>query len=466
MLYLFNAADFGMFLPTAPPAHASLRQASSLMLIWIEARALPSGVRRQIEGNMGLLVEELLGIAVVDDDPLMLELVEGMISAATKFSVFKASDGEGLNLLLAREHIDCIVLDYNLGTDNGFAVLQRANERFARVPPVVMLTGVGSEATVVKALRMGIDDFVIKRTMNPGELIAALVRAIEGDRREAAQRAEFERLKAASALDLVTGALGRAQLEERVAALASLEPAARARHALILVEFVELKGVREKLGLKAGDKALREFATRLRQTIRSNDVCGRHGDNTLLVIADVNGDPAVATSLAGRIAAQVATTVEFDGGSAPLSARIGAAIAPAGAASPDEVFAPALEALKAAAEQGVAFVLSAAVVEPTPEVAVDARVQTFGDPLRTVDRRRAWRKRVFKRGQIIVPGVNTSINCMVRNLSATGAGLRIDTVFAVPEDFELTIFGSPERRKVRVRWQTGVDLGVEFMDKA
>ncbi len=55
---------------------------------------------------------------------------------------------------------------------------------------------------------------------------------------------------------------------------------------------------------------------------------------------------------------------------------------------------------------------------------------------------------------------------MVRNLSATGAGLRIDTVFAVPEDFELKIFGSPERRKVRVRWQTGVDLGVEFMDKA
>jgi hypothetical protein len=44
--------------------------------------------------------------------------------------------------------------------------------------------------------------------------------------------------------------------------------------------------------------------------------------------------------------------------------------------------------------------------------------------------------------------------------------LRLEAVFAAPETFELAIFGAGERRKVRVRWQNGIDLGVEYIDKA
>jgi hypothetical protein len=55
---------------------------------------------------------------------------------------------------------------------------------------------------------------------------------------------------------------------------------------------------------------------------------------------------------------------------------------------------------------------------------------------------------------------------MVRNVCLGGAGLRLDAAFATPELCELEIAGSGRRNKVRVRWQVGADLGVEYVEKS
>jgi diguanylate cyclase (GGDEF)-like protein len=422
-----------------------------------------------------MIVNEPLGIAIVDDDPLALATVGAIISAGSKFVVFKESDGDGLIALLERQSIDCIVLDYNLGEDNGFAVLQRANERFATVPPVVMLTGNGSESTVVKALRLGIDDYVLKRTMTSRELIGAIVRSVENDRKETAAKADFERLKAAAALDLVTGTLGRPQLDEDLAKLAALSRDVRRRHALIQVELVQLKEIRAKLGLKAGDRALREIAKRLQQAIRPNDICGRFGDDDFLIIANVEGDQNTLESLCKRIAKECAMRLDLDVGSVSIFVRMGGAICPSTQreklVKPADLAEPARIALNRAVASGISYTLAppedyATSDEMTPESVGQVESGGSADQMRTGDRRREWRQRVFKRAQIVLPMNSTSINCIVRNLSPSGAGLRLEAVFAVPETFELAIFGAGERRKVCVRWQNGIDLGVEFIDKA
>jgi hypothetical protein len=85
------------------------------------------------------------------------------------------------------------------------------------------------------------------------------------------------------------------------------------------------------------------------------------------------------------------------------------------------------------------------------------------DELRSTDRRREIRQRVFKRGLIHLSDSYGTSNCMVRNISLHGAGLRVDATFAVPETFDLEITGSGERQRVRLRWQAGVNVGVEFV---
>jgi two-component system cell cycle response regulator len=71
---------------------------------------------------------------------------------------------------------------------------------------------------------------------------------------------------------------------------------------------------------------------------------------------------------------------------------------------------------------------------------------------------------VLKRGQIVVPSLGAVVDCTVRNLSGGGAALRIDAPFAAPSEFQLAIVGDGTTHHVRVRWQVGTDLGVEFVD--
>jgi hypothetical protein len=76
------------------------------------------------------------------------------------------------------------------------------------------------------------------------------------------------------------------------------------------------------------------------------------------------------------------------------------------------------------------------------------------------DKRRSPRRRTLKAGWIVFNGGHSTINCVVRNLSATGAMLELPSVVGVPATFTLVI--SDESHKCRVvRRSIGV-LGVSF----
>ncbi len=76
------------------------------------------------------------------------------------------------------------------------------------------------------------------------------------------------------------------------------------------------------------------------------------------------------------------------------------------------------------------------------------------------NRRRAPRMKVFKGGHIVwLPG--TSVECIIRNLSETGAMLEVYS--PVPRNFELIFDGDESRHPCRVIWQKDQRLGVEFV---
>jgi hypothetical protein len=88
--------------------------------------------------------------------------------------------------------------------------------------------------------------------------------------------------------------------------------------------------------------------------------------------------------------------------------------------------------------------------EAVPDAAASVDVEKTAVPphdqnarpgLRTSDRRTEIRKRVLKRGQIVVPSLGAVVDCTVRNLSIGGAAVRIDEPFAPPPEFDLAIAG-------------------------
>jgi hypothetical protein len=78
-----------------------------------------------------------------------------------------------------------------------------------------------------------------------------------------------------------------------------------------------------------------------------------------------------------------------------------------------------------------------------------------------VETRIATRHRVFKAGTIEF-GRRDAINCVVRNLSATGAALEVSSQIGVPATFTLVIPGDGLHLPCAVVWRTQYRIGVHF----
>src|SRR5580698_4146443 len=60
-------------------------------------------------------------------------------------------------------HYDLVLLDYMMPGMNGIEVLRRLRNRYSQSElPVIMVTGVDQSQTVVEALRLGANDYVVE----------------------------------------------------------------------------------------------------------------------------------------------------------------------------------------------------------------------------------------------------------------------------------------------------------------
>jgi DNA-binding NtrC family response regulator len=108
-------------------------------------------------------------VLVVDDVPAMAEQYAYDLKRVGKFNTIVASGGEEALDLLAREPIDCVVLDLEMPGKDGFAVLRAMRERKLETP-VVVYTGTGDFARCTQAIKLGAYSFVDKS--DPVERVA------------------------------------------------------------------------------------------------------------------------------------------------------------------------------------------------------------------------------------------------------------------------------------------------------
>jgi hypothetical protein len=77
------------------------------------------------------------------------------------------------------------------------------------------------------------------------------------------------------------------------------------------------------------------------------------------------------------------------------------------------------------------------------------------------EKRGHQRHRVFKAGKI---GFNRGsvIDCLVRNVSESGALLQVVTPLGIPDRFDLMIEGEKAPRACRIMWRKERQIGVAF----
>src|SRR6476660_950370 len=107
-------------------------------------------------------------VLVVEDSQPVRDLVSTILARAG-YRVEGANDGESALASFSHMRPDVVLLDVNLPGLSGWEVLTRLRERSG--VPIAMVTGLGDDASKVRALNNGADDYLFKST-SPAELVA------------------------------------------------------------------------------------------------------------------------------------------------------------------------------------------------------------------------------------------------------------------------------------------------------
>lgn len=129
-------------------------------------------------GKGGTELRKGLKVLLVEDDPLTASLVHHRL-ARDGFEVHGFDDGAAAFAAVQETEPDLILLDVKLPGMDGFEFL----ERIRALPhlesiPVVMLTAMGREEDIVRGLRLGASDYVLK-PFSPVELSARIRRLLK-----------------------------------------------------------------------------------------------------------------------------------------------------------------------------------------------------------------------------------------------------------------------------------------------
>jgi hypothetical protein len=76
------------------------------------------------------------------------------------------------------------------------------------------------------------------------------------------------------------------------------------------------------------------------------------------------------------------------------------------------------------------------------------------------DKRASPRRRVLKSAFIVLGEKAPKLECAVKNISETGAMLKVSTTLGIPHNFDLIVEG--EKHHCRSVWRTETNIGVAF----
>ncbi|MFY3386033.1 response regulator transcription factor [Paracidovorax sp. MALMAid1276] len=111
-------------------------------------------------------------IAVLDDDPILLDLIKGALEHHGHVC-HTYQDGASLLKDVRSETFDLLIVDWQLPDMEGPEVVHAVRQLHGLQPPILFITRRQDEGDVIEALSRGADDFMTK-PLRMGELVARI----------------------------------------------------------------------------------------------------------------------------------------------------------------------------------------------------------------------------------------------------------------------------------------------------
>jgi two-component system cell cycle response regulator len=243
-------------------------------------------------------------ILIVDDRAASAERIAGMlrtehgvdIETNPAEALFHAADG----------NYDLLIVSLALQQADGLRLCSqvRSLERTRNVP-ILAIADAEDNARMLRGLEIGINDY-LSRPIDKNELMARARTQIRKKRYTERLRDNVQQSIEMAITDALTGLYNRRYMESHLSALVE-QAAARGKPLTALVLDIDyFKSINDTHGHDAGDDVLREFATRVRKSIRGIDLACRFGGEEFVIIMPET-DMAVATIVAERLRRRIAS---------------------------------------------------------------------------------------------------------------------------------------------------------------
>jgi DNA-binding response OmpR family regulator len=114
------------------------------------------------------MADDKASILIVDDEPEVRDTIREYFELSG-FQVYVAGDGESMREVVARHHVDVVLMDLNLPGEDGLTLTRQL--RSSHGAGVIMLTAAGETIDRIIGLEVGADDYVSK-PFEPREVLA------------------------------------------------------------------------------------------------------------------------------------------------------------------------------------------------------------------------------------------------------------------------------------------------------
>jgi len=243
-------------------------------------------------------------ILIVDDRASSADRLVAALSDEHTVEV-EANPGEAL-FHAAEGHYDLLIVSLAL---DGYDALRlcsqvRSLERTRNIP-ILALCDSDDHARMIRGLEIGVNDYLM-RPIDKNELHARARTQIRKKRYTDRLRDNVQQSIEMAITDALTSLYNRRYMESHLGALVDQASARGKSLTALMLDIDYFKAVNDTHGHDAGDDVLREFATRIKKSIRGIDMACRLGGEEFVIIMPET-DVAVAAIVAERLRRCVAS---------------------------------------------------------------------------------------------------------------------------------------------------------------
>jgi two-component system cell cycle response regulator len=242
-------------------------------------------------------------ILLVDDRASSYERLAALLSA--EHTVDVETDPSEALFHAAENNYDLLIVSLGLENFDGLRLCSQARslERTRHVP-ILAIADANSNARLLRGLEIGVNDYLL-RPVDKNELLARARTQIRRRRYTDRLRDNVQNSIEMAVTDGLTGLHNRRYMESHLVTLAEQASTRGKPLALMMLDIDFFKSINDSYGHDAGDDVLREFAVRVRKSIRGIDLACRYGGEEFVIVMPET-DLHVAGIVAERLRRSIA----------------------------------------------------------------------------------------------------------------------------------------------------------------